>query len=119
AAAATRSRTESSGSGGGVRPDGLAVELSLEPIPRKGGRMAQRRQDLIGKLADRGEEALQALQKLGESAGAGRFVDVAIGLRERVDDLQKRVRELTAIERRVSALERKVDRLGAPSKGGR
>ena len=74
--------------------------------------MAQGRQDLIGRLADRGEEAVQ---RLGEIPGASRFLEVATGLRDRVDDLQKRMRELTAIERRLSDLEKKVDRLGAPS----
>jgi len=74
--------------------------------------MTQRRQDLIGRLADRGEEAVQ---RLGEIPGASRFLEVATGLRDRVDELQKRVRELSAIERRLSNLEKKVDRLGAPS----
>jgi Skp family chaperone for outer membrane proteins len=74
--------------------------------------MAQGRQDLIGRLADRGEEAVQ---RLGEIPGASRFVEVATGLRDRVDELQKRMRELTAIERRLADLEKKVDRLGAPS----
>jgi DNA repair ATPase RecN len=73
--------------------------------------MAQR-QDLLGRLADRGEEAIQ---RMGEMPGAGRFLEVAMGLRDRMDELQKRTRDLAAMERRLNELERKVDRLGTPS----
>ena len=79
--------------------------------------MAQRGQDLLSRLADRGEEAIQ---RLAEAPGANRFVDAATGLRDRVDELQKRVRGIDAIERRVEVLERRLDELsGTKGTSGR
>ncbi len=72
--------------------------------------MAQRR-DLIGRLADAGEEAIQ---RLGEAPGANRLVEVATSLRDRVDELQKKVRGLDELERRLTALEKKVAALEKP-----
>jgi len=71
-----------------------------------------RRTDLVGKLADLSEEALQ---RLSDAPGADRFLGVANTLRDRVDELQRRVRGLEDLEKRLAALERKVDKL---SKGG-
>jgi len=73
-----------------------------------------RTQDLLGRLADLSEEAIQ---RLAETPGADRVVGTLNGLRERVDDLQKRVRGLENLEKRLDALEQKVDALakGAPS----
>jgi hypothetical protein len=68
-----------------------------------------RRTDLIGKLADLSEEALQ---RIGDAPGADRLVGALNATRERVDDLQKRVRGLENLERRIATLERKVDKLG-------
>jgi len=67
-----------------------------------------RRQDLLGRLADLSEEAIQ---RLAEAPGADRVFHALNGLRERVDELQKRVRGLEALEQRLAALEKKVDRL--------
>ena len=70
--------------------------------------MAQRPQDLLSRLADRGEEVIG---KLGDMPGAQRLLELASVLKERADELQKRIRGLDELERRVAALERKVDQL--------
>ena len=67
-----------------------------------------RRQDLLGRLADLSEEAIQ---RLADAPGADRVLGALNGLRDRVDELQKRVRGLEDLEKRLSALERKVDKL--------
>jgi hypothetical protein len=67
-----------------------------------------RRNDLLGKLADFGEEAIQ---RLSDAPGGDRLVGALNATRERVDELQKRVRGLEDLEKRLSALERKVDTL--------
>jgi hypothetical protein len=71
-----------------------------------------RRNDLLGKLADFGEEAIQ---RLSDAPGGDRLVGALNATRERVDELQKRVRGLEELEKRLSALERKVDKLSTGS----
>jgi hypothetical protein len=71
-----------------------------------------RRTDLLGRLADMSEEAIQ---RLSDAPGADRVLGAMNALRDRTDELQKRVRGLEGLEQRLAALERKVDRLG---KGG-
>ncbi|HEV7134485.1 MAG TPA: hypothetical protein VGN27_12215 [Gaiellaceae bacterium] len=71
-----------------------------------------RRNDLLGRLADLSEEAMQ---RLGDVPGADRVLGAVNTLRDRVDELQKRVRGLEALEQRLAALEKKVDKL---SRGG-
>jgi hypothetical protein len=66
------------------------------------------RTDLVGRLADLSEEALQ---RLADVPGADRAVGAMNALRDRIDELQKRVRGLEALEQRLTALERKVDKL--------
>src|SRR5437016_11287030 len=66
------------------------------------------RTDLVGRLADLSEEALQ---RLADMPGADRAVSALNALRDRIDELQKRVRGLEALEQRLTALERKVDKL--------
>jgi hypothetical protein len=73
-----------------------------------------RRNDLLGKLADLSEDAIQ---RLSDAPGADRLVGAMNATRERVDDLQKRVRGLENLEKRLAALERKVDKLGKGSAG--
>ena len=70
--------------------------------------------DLLARLADAGEEAIQ---RLGEMPGAGRMMDAMTGMRDRIDELQRRVRGLDALERRVAALEERVDQLGGGASG--
>jgi|SRR5581483_2716671 len=79
--------------------------------------MAQRRQqkDVITRLAETGEEALQ---RLAELPGGTRVVEAANALRERVDDLSKRIRSLDPLEKRVTELERRLDELSKPARAG-
>ena len=77
-----------------------------------------RRNDLLGKLADLSEDAIQ---RLSDAPGADRLVGALNATRERVDDLQRRVRGLEELEKRLAAVERKVDKLsksGSPSTSG-
>jgi hypothetical protein len=78
--------------------------------------------DLLSKLADAGEDAIQ---RLTESPGADRLTGVAHVMRDRMDELQKRVRGLDELEKRVTELEMRLDELtgtqrptrtGAPGK---
>ena len=71
-----------------------------------------RRTDLLGRLADMSEEAIQ---RLSDAPGADRVLGALNALRDRTDELQKRVRGLESLEQRLAAVERKVDRL---AKGG-
>ncbi len=71
-----------------------------------------RRNDLLGKLADFSEEAIQ---RLSDAPGAERIVGAINTTRDRVDELQKRVRGLEDLEKRLSALEKKVDKLAKGS----
>jgi uncharacterized protein involved in exopolysaccharide biosynthesis len=75
--------------------------------------MAQNRQDLLSKLADRGEDVVG---KLSEMPAAQRLLDAGMQLKDRVDELQKKVRGLDALEQRVARLEKKVDEIGRSSR---
>ena len=66
------------------------------------------RTDLLGRLADLSEGALQ---KLSEAPGGDRIVGVMNTMRDRLDDLQRRVRGLEELEQRVAVLESRVDAL--------
>jgi hypothetical protein len=68
-----------------------------------------RRTDLLGRLADMSEEAIQ---RLSDAPGADRVLGAMNALRDRTDELQKRVRGLENLEQRLEALERKVEKLG-------
>ena len=71
-----------------------------------------KRNDLLGKLAELSEEAMQRLQ---DAPGGDRVVGTMNAMRDRVDELQKRVRGLDDLERRLTALERKVEKLSKDS----
>jgi hypothetical protein len=58
--------------------------------------------DLLGRLRDAGEEALQ---RVGELPGGKRMLDAMNGLRDRIDELQVRMKRLDDLEKRVTALE--------------
>jgi uncharacterized protein involved in exopolysaccharide biosynthesis len=79
--------------------------------------MAERRQDLLGRLADLSEEAVQ---RLAEAPGADRVLQALKGLADRVDDLQRRTRGFEELEQRLAALEKRVDGLAKPkaARGG-
>ena len=67
--------------------------------------MTERKQDLLGRLTDLSEEAIQ---KLSEAPGADRVIHALKGLGERVEDLQRRTNGFEELERRLSALEEQV-----------
>jgi hypothetical protein len=67
-----------------------------------------RRTDLLGRIADLSEEAMQ---RLSDAPGADKVLGAMNALRDRTDDLQKRVRGLESLEQRLAAVERKVERL--------
>ena len=71
--------------------------------------MAQRKQqDLLSRLADRGE---QVVGRITELPGAKTLVDRTTALAKNLDDLQKKVRSLDPLEKRVTALERRLDKV--------
>jgi hypothetical protein len=74
--------------------------------------MAERRQDLLGRLADISEEAIQ---RLSEAPGADRVLQALKGLGDRVDELQRRTRGFEELERRLSTVEKRVDGLAKPA----
>jgi uncharacterized protein involved in exopolysaccharide biosynthesis len=76
--------------------------------------MAERKQDLLGRLADLSEEAVQ---RLAEAPGADRVLQALKGLADRVDDLQRRTRGFEELEKRLTTLEKRVDGLANPSRG--
>jgi uncharacterized protein YceH (UPF0502 family) len=61
--------------------------------------------DLMTRLADAGEEALQ---RLSELPGGQKALTAVNDLRTRVDDLAKKVRGIDALEARVAKLEKEV-----------
>jgi len=61
--------------------------------------------DLMTRLADAGEEALQ---RLAELPGGQRALTAVNDLRARVDDLAKKVRGIDALEARVAKLEKEL-----------
>ena len=64
--------------------------------------MAERKQDLLGRLADMSEDAIQ---RLSEAPGADRALQALKGLGDKVDELQRRTRGFEEIEKRLTALE--------------
>lgn len=75
--------------------------------------MAQKGQkDLLTRLADAGEDAIQ---RLAGTPGADRVLGVVTNMRDQLDALSKRVRGMEGLERRVEELERQVAKL---QKGG-
>lgn len=76
--------------------------------------MAERNKDLLGRLADLSEDAIQ---RLSEAPGADRVLHALKGLGDRVDELQRRTRGFEELEQRLSALEKKVSGLAkSPSR---
>ena len=75
--------------------------------------MPRQRTDLVSKLTDAGEEAIN---RLHDAPGADRLLAVATNMRDRVDELTKKVRGIDAMEKRLKDLERKVDKLSGGAK---
>src|SRR5919201_3375143 len=71
-----------------------------------------RQKDLLSRLADAGEEAIQRLSK---APGADQLTGALTAMRDRIDEMQKRLRGLDTLEKRLAALEKRVDALA----GGR
>jgi hypothetical protein len=67
-----------------------------------------RQRNLVERLADVGEEAIQ---RLGNAPGCDRLLAAVNTMRDRVDDLQKRMRGLEQLEKRLAAVERRLDKL--------
>jgi uncharacterized protein YoxC len=71
--------------------------------------MAQRKQqDLLSRLADRGE---QMVGRITDLPGAKQLVDRMAGLTKGLDDVQRKLRSLDPLERRVTQLERRLEKL--------
>ena len=69
--------------------------------------------NLVTRLADVGEEAIQ---RLGGAPGGDKLVGAVNNLRTRMDDTQKRLRGLDEIKERLDAFEERLERLeGAAS----
>jgi hypothetical protein len=69
--------------------------------------------DVLARLADRGEEALQ---KLSDLPGGAKALKAMNELRDRVDDLGKKVRGIDGLETRVEKLEKELAALKRQSK---
>ena len=78
--------------------------------------MATPQKDLLSRLADAGEDAIQ---RIAELPGASRFTDSMNTMRARVDELQKRVRGIDELEKRVAKLEKQVAALTKPTRAAR
>jgi len=75
--------------------------------------VARQRTDLLSKLTDAGEEAIN---RLHDAPGADRLLAVATNMRDRVDELTKKVRGIDAMEKRLKDLERQVEKLSGGAK---
>jgi uncharacterized protein involved in exopolysaccharide biosynthesis len=64
--------------------------------------------DLLSRVADLGEEALQ---KLPGVPGGNKLMDMVNQSKSRLDDVQKRLRGLDVLERRVDQLEKRLAKL--------
>jgi phage shock protein A len=69
--------------------------------------------DVLGRLADRGEEALQ---RIAELPGGTKALKAFNELRERVDELSKKVRGIDKLEERIEQLEKDLAALKRPPK---
>jgi ABC-type Fe3+ transport system substrate-binding protein len=73
----------------------------------------QQQKDVLQRLADSGEEALQKF--IADLPGGSKVVGAANSLFARVDELSKRMRSLDPLERRVAELENRLDALTKPA----
>jgi hypothetical protein len=70
--------------------------------------MAKQKQDLLSRLADRGE---QMVGRITDLPGAKQLVDRVAALTKGLDDVQKRLRSLDPLERRVTQIEKRLAKL--------
>jgi hypothetical protein len=73
--------------------------------------MADTKEDLLARLADLSEGALQ---RLSEAPGADRALQALKTLGEKVDELQRQTRGFAELEKRLTALEKRVDGMAKP-----
>lgn len=71
--------------------------------------------DVIGRLAGKGE---QAMQRIADLPGGSRALRAFNDLKNRVDDLSRKVRGIDALEQRVAKLEKDVAALKRAQKPG-
>src|SRR3954452_8534402 len=90
------------------RESGCSQRLMAARVSLTGILWGMARNDLLGRLADISEEAVQ---RLSDAPGGERLMNTLNSMRDRVDELQRRVRGLEDLEKRLEALERKVDKL--------
>jgi hypothetical protein len=64
--------------------------------------------NLVTRLADVGEEAIQ---RLGGAPGGDRVVGAVNTLRNRMDEMQRRLRGIDELEKRLRSVERRLDKL--------
>jgi len=83
--------------------NGMTETTTKQPTPATSAKLGEK--DLLTRLADAGEEALQRLSDL---PGGQRALSAANDLRTRVDDLAKKVRGIDALEARVVKLEKEI-----------
>jgi hypothetical protein len=72
--------------------------------------------DLLSRLADAGEKAIQ---RLPDTPGADKLMGAMNGMRDRMDEMQKKLRGLDALERRVAALEKKAAKPASSGSGSK
>ena len=82
---------------------GMTETTSKRSTATSGVKLGEK--DLMTRLADAGEEALQ---RLAELPGGQRALTAVNDLRTRVDDLTKKVRGIDALEARVAKLEKEL-----------
>jgi hypothetical protein len=74
--------------------------------------MAQRKPDLLSRLADRGE---QVVGRITDLPGAKQLVDRTATLAKGLDDVQKRLRSLDKLEKRMTQVEKRLAKLEGKS----
>ena len=73
--------------------------------------MADGNKDLVARLTDLSEGAIQ---RLSEAPGAERAVQSLKSLGDKVDELQRQTRGFAELEKRLSVLEKRVDAMAKP-----
>lgn len=75
--------------------------------------MADQTKDLLARLTDLSEGAIQ---RISEAPGADKALQALKSLGDRVDELQRRTRGFEELEKRLTALEKKVDGMAKPAR---
>jgi hypothetical protein len=73
--------------------------------------MADGNKDLLARLSDLSEGAVQ---RLSEAPGADRALQALKSLGDKVDELQRRTRGFEELEKRLTKLEKRVDGMAKP-----